>query len=427
MFRPSQNLLFRPMPNLNKFKIHPPLPLNPRESKQLLNLLTTSFRQKLDREHGFETSPDYTEPSQPIQRAKHTGSFKTRRRSNSDSESRPTDRHMRSILTNPLFNILPMSKQSKAERDPMDVFDQALAKGMMDLHYAKICLQAKKREILKSPVISVREGMKDSGAGMKVLRWLVSSGIANDNEFLKDPIFADILMQYVVAEGLQEVVWKWVKRSFEDYPKLLHIPVHDRAVARQELVRPLMRLVKAEAEGHVCLDSAYMCLSRATGYLKGFPSSQIRELLGPPGRYVSYETTMKHSRHLPASESSFDSFLALIPIIYGDYHFQFAHLHLLHPARPSASLALEYLQRFDASRANDPLPLFNNPSQESGIIQLGLDTARFLLEDDRFHDSQWVLSCLRTHFPKRLGLQQWEQLEQAKAEASSLQLLDALV
>ena len=32
-------------------KIHPQLPLTPRESQQLLNLLTTSFRSHLDREH----------------------------------------------------------------------------------------------------------------------------------------------------------------------------------------------------------------------------------------------------------------------------------------------------------------------------------------------------------------------------------------
>jgi hypothetical protein len=426
MFRPSQTLLVRPMPTLNKFILHPPLPLNPRESKQLLNLLSTSFRQTLDKEHGFRTESEIESAVKGPD--KHNGTPRPRRLSHSDLDRPPTDRHMRSILTNPLFTSSPTAQHvSNADKDPMEVFDQAAAKGMMNTQYARACLLAKKREIIQSPVLSVREGMRDSGAGLKVLRWLVSSGTAKDNDFLQDAQFAMIFMQYVVAEQLQEVSWKWIKRAFEDYPRLSKLSGLERAAARRALVRPLMCLVKAEASGPVSLDAAYMCLSRAAGYLKGVPAPQMRELLGPPGWFLSYETTWSHSDHLPASESAFDSFIALVPVISREVDYHFAKLNLLHPTRPSVDPALAFLKKLDAPQAADATPLYRwRSTYGREIISLGLNAAKFLLETERFDDAQWVMEYLRAHYPRRLGLAQREQQEEATAEASSLQLLEGL-
>lgn len=78
-------------------RIHQPLPINRRESQQLLKTLTTSFRKNLDKEHGYwgeDTSvaslrAASTNPSSP---------------SVLDLYHRPTDRHVRAILSNPLFS-----------------------------------------------------------------------------------------------------------------------------------------------------------------------------------------------------------------------------------------------------------------------------------------------------------------------------------
>jgi hypothetical protein len=425
MFKSSQALLFRPMPALNKFIIHPPLPLNQRESRQLLTLLSTSFRQKLDKEHGFQTEPE--SETAAVATASHNGRPGQRRRSQSDPDPRPTDRHMHSILTNPLFGPLPTTNHgSAAGKDPMELFDRAVARGMMDTHYARRCLEMK-REAIQSPVLSIREGMRESGAGRKVLRWLVSSGTANDNEFLQDKQFAEIFMQYVVAEGLQEAAWKWIKRAFEDHPRLSELSGLEKTTARLAIVRPLMFLVKAEASGPASLDAAYMCLSRAAGYLKCLPASQMRQLLGPPGWFLSHETTMSHARHLPASESAFDSFIALVPVISKDVDYHLAHLSVLHPSQPSADSALAFLKKLGTPKAADATPRSKSfIAYGRGVIQLSLDAAKFLLENERFDDAQWVMEYLRTHYPRRLGLAQREQLEDAKAEASSLQLLEGL-
>jgi hypothetical protein len=58
---------------------------------------------------------------------------------------------------------------------------------------------------------------------------------------------------------------------------------------------------------------------------------------------------------------------------------------------------------------------------------LGLDVASFLLQhQNQQEDAEWVIKFLQTNFPQQLGLEEKEQLEQAKAEAASLELLERL-
>lgn len=410
------------MPTLNKFKIHPPLPLNPRESKQLLNLLTTSFRRQLDAEHGdlpFRTKTG----KKPSNNHQSHETNKQRRRSFSEPASQPTDKHMNSILTNPLFSLMPDGKTPNAGRDPMEVFDFAVAKGMMTLHYARACLNAKKRDIIQSPILSVREGMKESGAGLKVVKWLISSGMANNNDFLKDAQFAIVLMEYMVAEGLQEIVWKWIKRAFEGLPAYFTIrdPIL-RNTTRREIIGPLYLLIRAEASENVSLDAAFICLSRAAGYLKGLTVPQMRKVLVAPGWFLLHEATRLNSERPAPSPSAFESFFSLVPVLSARPHYQLAIMSLHHPSTPSADLALAFFRERQYADYSSSLRGHN----EADNITLGLDTAKLLLEHERYDDAQWVMDFLQSNYPDQLGIKSRGQFEQAKAEASSLQLLESL-
>lgn len=330
---------------------------------------------------------------------------------------------MHSILTNPLFNLTPDGKSPKVDRDPMEVFDLAVAKGMMNLHYARACLNAKKRDIIQSSVLKVRDGMKESGAGFKVLKWLISSGTANNNEFLKDVPFAYVLMEYMVAEGLQEFVWKWIQRAFQGIPRYWTIrdPILHKAT-RREIIGPLYLLVRAEASENVSLDAAYICLSRAAGYVKGTTIPQMRDLLGSPGWFLFHEATRLHSERPTPSPSAFDSFFSLIPVLSNNPAYQLGHLSLIHPSEPSADLALEFL------RGRERADSFTSVrrTRDHCNVHLGLDTAKFLLEHERYGDAEWVMNFLREKYSHQLGIKERGQFEQAKAEASSLQLLEGL-
>src|SRR5580700_3852386 len=108
MVRSTPLLSFRQLPSLRFVKVNHPLPLTPRQSKQLLDVLKTSFRAQLDREHGpwHRENNGKVSPSSP----QHTS---TRPRSQSQPRSTPTDRHIHSVLSNPLFNY--SSKRASGE------------------------------------------------------------------------------------------------------------------------------------------------------------------------------------------------------------------------------------------------------------------------------------------------------------------------
>ncbi|RAL65162.1 hypothetical protein DID88_001268 [Monilinia fructigena] len=118
MFRQTPPALFRQLPALLKFKLHQPLPLTQRESTQLLELLTTSFRQQLESEHGPSDIGTGTNnvkvDALPLHKQHESG----RVRRLSDSGHKHTDRHLKSILTNPLFSQRTPEERARISSGP---------------------------------------------------------------------------------------------------------------------------------------------------------------------------------------------------------------------------------------------------------------------------------------------------------------------
>ncbi len=426
MFQATQHRTFRELASLRHFKIHPPLPLSPRESKQLLNLLTTSFRQQLDREHGAFR----TEPKELVGSSSNPACTKRRRYSQSRPEPRvPTDRHLHTVLTNPLFSYGPEkpSSEAKSLRDPMDIFDEACAKGFMKLEYAAACLKAKKQLIVKSSVLSVQDAIKSSQAGSKVLRWLLSSGVGNNALFLEDEAFSKILVEFLVAEELQVAIWGWIEEFF--LAASTSQTQHTAESASKTAARILYTLVKAEASGFVSLDTAYASLRKASGRLNAL-GCRSRSILFKAGGFLSRESTYQLSLHPAPSPVMFDSFLNIVPTFTAVKDLHLSHLRLHHPTTPDASLALKLLEKVKeevslmAEGAHGPFESVLYP--HSRIIAIGLDTARHLLERDQHAKARWVMNFLQETYAKQLGLTQKKQFEQAQAEASSLELLKNL-
>jgi len=436
MFQSTQYLAFRTIAALGHFKIHPPLPLSPRESTQLLNLLTTSFRRQLDREHGTAGSEagannKATATVSPSKLAP----LKHRRYSQSNSDARfPTDRHLNSILTNPLFkNVVKESESSSQQlRDPMEIFDEACGKGFMKLEYAAACLKAKKRKIVKSSVLSVRDGMKSSGAGSKTLKWMFSSGIANESLFLEDEAFSEILVEFLVAEGRQSVVWSWLDTLFSKISSAGTKPATVAPV--KDAAHLLYFLVKAETSGSESLDNAFSSLGRAENMLSRL-RYEFRPVLKRTSEYLFWKIVHQHASHSVSSPEMFDLFLSIVQRLSFRHKTAWSNLLLYHPTKPDAKPALNCLEKAKkiASTSSDAeaqrVLLRENNYYDSRTIYLGLDTARFLLERDQHTQAHWVMNFLHKTYGKQLGLSEkdlFSQIEQAQAEASSLELLNSL-
>lgn len=397
-----------------RLKIHHPLPLNARESRALLNLLTSSFRNNLDAEHSnFES----------VQSGAQGEAHTKRQRSTSVGEGNHADRHLQSVLTNPLFSSAPRRTtravgDGVVNKDPMKTFDRAVAMGMMNIRYASACLHATKRRIITSSVLNVRDGMRETGAGMKVLSWLKSSGTENDLQFLQNQQFAEVLMDFVVAEGLQEAAWKWIKMAFENIPASSFLQGHELKIAQVAMAWPLFCLVRAETQGQDSLDAAFLCMSRAAGYLNGISVDELRPILSRAGVYILQKTLSTHNDRPSPTESNFESFVSLIPSFLKTYGLYIAHLSLIHPTKPDAGLALNYLSSIKPTSSSEKL--------SERQMSLGLDTANFLLQRNQQSEVNWILDLLRTKFPQEIEDGERSKIEQAKAEATSLDILARL-
>lgn len=412
MFRPTASHALRSL-------IHPPLPLNARESQQLLNLLTTSFRQQLEKAHVISEDPSIAKTSSSVRR----------RRSSEPSGFRPTDTHMRTVLNNPLFKpVAGVRGDPTSQRDPMEVFEAAVAKGMMTIESAAGCLIAKKRAIVQSPIISVRDGMRGSGAGQKVLKWLLSSGTANDDRFLQSTVFSKILIEFMVAEGLQEYVWKWIQRAITERKAGGGANATASTAPTSYTASTALRLlILAESTGSKNLDAAIFSLDRAATLLRESHHLQRLEVLSRAGSYLVSQVTSISDARQPASELAFDTLVRLAPEFSrasSDTDLYTAHLRLHHPIYSNAELALNYLAARPTAELRGP----RKDMHEKEVVRLGLDVAKFLLEKEsgRSKDAAWVLEYLQTNFAKYLGEAVQTQVKQAKAEAASLQLLEGL-
>lgn len=433
MFRSTSKQLLRLSSPWSFIKIHQPLPLSNTESRHLLNILTTSFRRHLDREHGILRHDSGSE----INNSSTSHSRRASTPSTPSIRTRPTDLHLSSILANPLFALSStksLSSSCKAKQLPMDVFDEACARGLMTTKYAHGCLDAHKKSLQHSPVESVSKAMRDSEAGSKVLRWLSSNGLVNTSLFLDNSNLTTLLIEYLVAENSTDIVWDWVTDAFGLYIKS-NRGGQDSSSSLQLATCLLTALVKAQAKCSSTLDKSYITLDKSARYLQqklkenGMNASDLcSALLSRAGCWLSWETTIRSSHHLPANSKCYDLFMKSLSLFTKNAQ-HLAHLALHHPTTPNADAALSYLHEQDSStRRNESRQVHGKSTKYIRDVAIGLDAAKVLLEQSKSNEAKWVMNYLSAAYPFELGIHTSlaHDFALAKAEADTLELLSGL-
>ncbi|KAK6213700.1 hypothetical protein QIS74_09702 [Colletotrichum tabaci] len=359
--------------------IHQPLPLSSKESKKLLNVLKTSFRQNLDREHGY--GPESAESSASKTASKQGSASHNEHR-------RPTDRHLRAILSNPLFksSVQPDNAVLANPRDPMDVFDEAVSRGMMTRKAATGCLRTKRQKILQSSALSVQDAMRASSTGLRVIQWLRSSGAERTLDFLADRRFVSELIPFMVAEGLEEVAWGWADRMVRGEG-----PKEESSKIVGSLVTSLV-LDKSHVDSN--LDTAFSTILRADATWKADP--QLPQILLRPWRLLSWQSTVDAWKRPPPSFALFESYVETANHIQKPLRLDRAHLALHHPTSPSYEGALRFIQ-------DQPLTTFeSNKNLVTRIICMGMDAVGFLTRIGRTDEAMHLLQLLQSKFSKEV-------------------------
>lgn len=360
--------------------INHPAPVNQQESKRVLEALTASFRKNLDKEHGPPSPSPSRHGLSPVDDALH----------------QPTDRHVRAILSNPLFSYDPTKTITTApdRADPMVVFDRAVAKGLMTPNRAAGVLIAQRtvaRCLSDTPVPS-------SDIALRVVQWLRSSGLERDLSFVSCNHLINQLVPLMIDEGLEEIAWAWLDRWMRGEGPVL--PHSQRTFHASKLLRVI---IHAKTAPLASLDPGYVAMVRADDMFSHL--HDFKDAATAPWLVLSARSTTGGLGRPQPSEALFDSFAAVSRHCTSlrSLDLYRAHLDLYHPTHPNATLAIDYLQ------SNQPVRLEQLFKQEAEqghtghsrnitlrkIISMTTDAARHLGQSGRHSDAEWVRGFLQ--------------------------------
>ncbi|KAH7026618.1 uncharacterized protein B0I36DRAFT_331014 [Microdochium trichocladiopsis] len=390
--------------------IHQPLPLSKRQSQQLLDTITTSFRKNLDLEHPWQ-SPDsnHTTSASSNQRSPDAAPTKA----SAHAGARPTDQHLRSILANPLFaqpahdNVVASRTETTTIPNQLYIFDAAVAKGLMNNHraFGFLVTILKALEESSDPTYN----MANTGAGLRVLQWLRATNQEANMRFLAKPGFVSVLIRFLFAEGLEHVAWEWLARIAS--PSFTHLDSED--VSAKMSHHPLSRLFSAMMNENrpPANDSARSIDPGLTNYLAAHEilsnQSRIAQAnLRNSWAVLSWQATVEAWKRVAPTTTIFEDFVESGRPWKRDL--DLAHLDLHHPTSPRSEAALSYMHQ-------NPTLAFSNEGtrahdfKRQRVICLALDAVDRLKQAGNADEVSWVERFLTTisehlHFGTADGL-----------------------
>jgi hypothetical protein len=373
-------------------KLHPQLPLTPRESQQLLQLLTTSFRTHLDREHPI---------SPPENRSRTTSHVATTERVASSHSL--AAQHLDSILTNPLFARKPQRRGSDSAavdiiKDPLSWFLDQVAIGTADLSKAALCLQLLRMDLDRGRKWS--KTAREHKPASLIAEWLQTSRLDTSKEFLeklnlptttgRSSISA--LIPMLLSEGNPAPLWRWFTRRTETRVEETGIDVSQIQSFRTQLLSDMTAAARTKS-----LDSAFVVFLRANDMvLKGDFGLRPMVLQPAGARLANVIIQQPHiASSANCSSDLYDSFLLSTSNWLNQWSRAVqAMLYLHHPTKPTAQPGLAFIE--DPNGAT--LHVQSTKSRRHFLVQLCLGVAHHLLAEEKFSDAQVAMKFTKDHF-----------------------------
>ena len=365
-------------------KLHGPLPLTPRGSQQLLSHLKASYKEQFDRQH-LAASP---------------------------STEDHADLHLQSILKNPLFDAKPRTRetsttqtqsvgQSRAQlqyhtTQALDAFRERASQGTADLWMARVCLSTEYEACMTSCAATPRQAMQTSRAGSTILQWLWSSGMEDSGIFLRYKRFASLLVTFLVAEGQQSRISRWIQRCHYSRERpFLTIAAVDASLIAKRLFAELIRQETRIGDG---LESAIDLFLRTVADLRsvGFEGVYMRTT----SKYAAWELVATIINLHNSSEPQppiYHAFAETVrSICYSTYLDAYLSVYIQEMPDPQPALtwfkSLEEYQKPTVHAHHRPY-----------VVLLGLRVAELLLKDGRLKEAHWIMEILQAKFKPELG------------------------
>lgn len=377
-------------------KIHPPLPRTPRESQQLLSLLTSSFRRQLDREHP------------PVQPAEPPASGQLLSNVTPPDNPINADQHLSSILDHPLFSTAPhnVSLAQKMNgrddgahsvvEDPMLVLKRAIASGTADANTLHDCLCRHRLQLDLLPRETARDQLRHSTVGAHIVSWFSSATRRSKNEFFHNRLTVRFAMAYMVNERYRSTVMKWLEKIchqmpcmspsnkiFTRSPQFIILSEYVSAECKygNGIVPALQFFMEAcgspasEAEGNILPPYMLSIASRLAQWICSMPATKTKCI--PEGVYDEFSQVFHKASESPVQTRQ-------------DYWRAMLSLH--HPVSPRADLALEHAEALSQSEA---LP----KRHHAAFLRLYLEASQLCIKQEDYAKASRLMSAAKDLLP----------------------------
>ncbi|KAL4938210.1 hypothetical protein BDV06DRAFT_60657 [Aspergillus oleicola] len=365
-------------------KLHAPLPRTPRQSQQLLDTLTSSFRRELDREH-----PPNASSQDSAGGAKDALAEDRSSQGHPNSSSYAADKHLSVILDHPLFRSEPISNAGSLGKrprpdliqHPIVRFDRLMATGNAAVRPVFSCIRTQVLLASYHPGDLFVKELRDSGVGSRIVNWWLSMDWGTKKRFFTEDttIFGQIT-KIMVVEGKQDTVITWLETLSD--PKICHEKFKWNASKIQYAFNRLLGpFLKAELEYGGGMSSAIRYYIDAASMISsmGIETYQInpRETVGTSGAWllglIMNQSFNKNKSDCPAK--LYDKFVVVMRATSPGAHLLRALLPLYHPTVPNAEPVVRYLRGMKPESLESAKPI-----HRERVMRAGLDALRILTD-----------------------------------------------
>ncbi|KAL4978208.1 hypothetical protein BDW66DRAFT_22227 [Aspergillus desertorum] len=386
--------------NLNPLsKFHVPLPRTPRQSQQLLNALTSSFRRELDRAH-----PPTASSSDETVRVDNASTGAHLIEEHAHSAAHATDKHIRALLDNPLFRVSPSRKnvrsgpqsstdRSRIQKEPMVIFDELVASGSATVGSVSDCLNWQLLLASRQSGERFVKELRDSRAGSRTFSWWTSSDSNTRVAFLKNYRAVRSTCKFMAAEGLHHSILAWLRiirdRDFRGFEV-----EEDRAEAFKYILGSFLN-GEFECGGGIVsalrfyLDACRILMSTANER----PALPLRKSLGPPAGYLlgMIELNSRRNPSDPIPADVYDEYANMVSALALG-KLQSAVISIYHPTYPDAGPFLRYVRRLSPTAI-----AAWQQQRRTKVVRVGFDALRILSDTGKSGDCLFLARFLEQH------------------------------
>ncbi|TID25208.1 hypothetical protein E2P81_ATG04312 [Venturia nashicola] len=381
-------------------KIHPQLPLTPRESSQLLGILTTSFRKQLDLH--YPTTLTNAAPSSQQDPSQISSPSQL-------SAAVSANDHLNSLLSSPLLSKKPRSASfSKSSFEGIGAtfnlqqqlrwLEDKIASASVTIDDFAVTSRNIRTALASHPGITAK-AIKDSSAGSKILRWIRTSGRTSEKDIMLagnfkgmrvSTLLRNTLIDILVIQGRQDSVWHWLNYTIQIPKKSI-----------------FSRLLFAEIQFGSGIEAAMLA------YLDA-PS---RGYWGPRSAAPIVSHYLSAASHM----ASTDLFLRFLDTLHSqpENSFPCAVMSLFHPDGSSIKEGMAYVTA-QSIRAMATGEIGVTPVWRRHHVAFYLKLARSLLSVGQTDNAVFVLRFAQEHFPRELGIEEKQlEMESRRSESAS--------